>query len=78
MPSRADYDATLDKLAALLRKRPLTARAIAARLECSKPVAYQRLRDLPERLANGERVVEEPVRESKRGPLSVAYGIRAD
>ncbi len=71
--TRENYGKTLDNLTAMLKRKPMTARAIAAAQRCSRPVAYQRLEALRER---GETVYALPVREASRGPLSVAYGIR--
>jgi predicted transcriptional regulator len=73
MPSRVEYDETLTRLADLLRERPMTARAIAAEFKCSKPVAYARLRDLVQR---GHKLKTSRVRESTRGPQSLAYELR--
>jgi predicted transcriptional regulator len=73
MPSRSDYTKTLDRLSQLLRRKPMTARAIAEHMNCRKPTAYQRLRDLQKR---GEEVFTTQVRESDTGPLSTAYSVR--
>lgn len=72
MPSRLDYDQTLDKLAAMLRRKPMTAKAIAAHFKCCRPVAYQRLRDLK---ARGETLTRKKVRESATGPKSYVYSV---
>lgn len=73
MPTRDEYEKTLNKLAAMLRKKPMTAKAISESLKCCRPVAYERLRALQER---GEQVFQIPIRESATGPSSTAYGIR--
>jgi hypothetical protein len=73
MPSRAAYTDTLDELANMLRRKPMTARQISERFGCSRPVAYDRLEALRLR---GEPVCEIPLREARRGPRSKAYGIR--
>lgn len=64
----------LDRLAALLREKPLTARQIAKRTRCSKPTVYARLDALK---ARGEQVVPAAVRDGKSGPLSSAYRIHS-
>lgn len=73
MPTKQDYDATLDRLCRVLRQKPLTAKAIADRFSCSKPVAYQRIAALR---ARGVAVYTIPVRESATGPRATAYGVR--
>jgi predicted ArsR family transcriptional regulator len=74
MPSRDEYDKTLAKLEALLRRKAMTAKAIAEALRCCRPVAYQRLRALE---ARGLNVVVEPARDAgKPGPKAVAFRIR--
>lgn len=73
MPKRTEYQKTLAKLAAMLRKQPMTAREIAEVLGCCKPAAYQRIRALQSR----EQVYTIPRRESVTGPKSIAYGIRS-
>lgn len=72
MPSKSDYEKTLDKLSKLLRRKPLTAKQIAAALACCKPVAYQRVKALQ---ARGERVHIKRVREGNTGPESAQYAI---
>lgn len=73
MVFRADYTQTLDKLTALLRRKPLTAKAIAAAMGCCKPAVYHRIAALRER---GEQLYSFSTRESPTGPMSTAYGIR--
>ncbi len=78
MTTKTDYNKTLDKLAELLRRKPMTARAISEALTCCRPAAYQRLRALQER---GDAVFEMqapelPKGSRKPGPRSIAYGIR--
>jgi predicted ArsR family transcriptional regulator len=72
MPSREAYEKTLDKLASLLRKKPMTAKQIAERLGCCKPVAYERLKSLTKR---GDKLYTTKVREGSVGPKSIAYGL---
>ncbi len=67
------YTKVLDRLAALLRREPMTARQIAEELKCCRPAAYQRLAALKKR---GERIFTMPIRESVTGPGSTAYVIR--
>ncbi len=67
------YQRTLDRLVALLKHEPMTARQIAAELKCCRPAAYQRLEALKKR---GERLYTMALRESVTGPGSTAYGIR--
>lgn len=71
--SKPEYEKALDQLAALLRRKPLTARAIAAVLGCCKPAAYGRLAALRQR---GDSVYSMEVREGAVGPKSLAYGVR--
>lgn len=73
MDPRPEYTATLDRLAALLKKKPLTAKAIAKAMDCCIPAAHGRLAALRER---GDALYTMPVRESPVGPLSTAYGLR--
>ncbi len=67
---KPDYEKTLDKLAAMLRRKSMTAKAIAKALKCCKPSAYHRLAALSER---GEKLETETVRESSTGPSATAY-----
>ena len=63
----------IDRLAALLRKKPLTAMEIADRTGCSKPTAYVRIAGLRK---SGVQVYELPAAGPKRsGPAAVAYGV---
>lgn len=63
----------LDALAKLLRKKPHTAVEIAAALKCSKPTAYQWVKDLE---ARGEAVYFIVERRRRSGPSAKAFGIR--
>lgn len=67
------YDKTLDKLAALLRKKPLTGLEIAKAMGCCKPAAYQRVRGLIDRGVNVYTVTE---RTKRTGPVARAFGVR--
>jgi predicted ArsR family transcriptional regulator len=49
MPNKPSYDKMLDKLMALLKRKPMTARQIADALDCCRPSAYQRLQALRKR-----------------------------
>lgn len=70
------YDETLDRLAELLRKGPLTALQISQRTKCCKPAAYSRVAALKKR---GEPVVETRRRLlGKTGPYAIAYEIRPE
>lgn len=83
MPSQAAYSDTLDRLAEMLRRKPMTAREIAEAFKCCKPIAYKRLQALRQR---GDVVFEEMLPPDSRmlggrmlkrsGPRSVAYGVR--
>jgi DNA-binding Lrp family transcriptional regulator len=74
MPTkRSEYTKVLNKLSASLRRKPMTARAIAEAFNCCRPVAYERLRALEKR---GETVFQIRIRESVTGPQSTAYGVR--
>ena len=64
--------ATLEELERMLRESPMTARAIAEAMGCSKPVAYARLRALSQRV----RLARRKVRERPSGPKAVAYAVR--
>ncbi len=68
-----DYQKTLNRLARLLRRKAMTAKAVATVQKCSRPIAYQRIQALIQR---GEAVYTRGTRESVTGPCSVAYGIR--
>jgi len=63
----------LDRLAALLKRKPLTARQVADELECCRPTAYQRIRALEER---GDAVFKIAAPAEGTGPRPVAYGVR--
>lgn len=71
---RVDYRKTLDRLAAMLRRGPMTARAISDTLGCCRPAAYQRVAALRKR---GDHVYEMRASDPTRsGPEAVAYGVR--
>lgn len=74
MPSRKEYPARLKALTELLRLKPMTAKAIAEALGCSKPVVYRRLAAL--RKCARLKIYEMTVRESVTGPHATAYGVR--
>lgn len=74
MPSRTEYDQTLDQLATLLRQKPMTARQIADELKCCRPAAYQRLRALKKR-GDPLRKVRTPKQQGRPGPRAVRYEI---
>jgi hypothetical protein len=78
MPTRAEYDKTLNQLQTLLRKTPMTAKQIAECFGVCKPVAYARVEELRKRSSElGFQVVKiKGVRESTPGPTSVAFWIR--
>lgn len=64
----------LRRLAAALRRRPLTAREIMSLLGCSKPTAYERIRGLRD---EGLEVYElRPIRPDRPGPAPRAWGVR--
>lgn len=78
MSSPQQYADTLNQLAAMIRRKPMTARAIAEELGCCKPVVYQRLRELARR---GRTVTAQPAPELPRGercsgPRAVVYSCR--
>lgn len=52
------------------RGKLLTARQIAELMDCSRPVAYARVRALKDR---GFKLTEKQVREGSSGPMSIAY-----
>lgn len=62
----------LAKLVKALKKGG-TAFALAAKMKCSKPTAYARLRALRE---HGWVMKEERVREGAKGPEAVFYSVR--
>ncbi len=62
----------LDKLAALLRRKPLTARQIAKATGCCRPTAYARLAALEER---GDPVFKTTGPGAATGPKPVTYGM---
>lgn len=64
----------LDTLAALLRRKPLTVREIAAAMRCCKPTAYERVRAL---IKSGAAVYQLRSKDPRRtGPVATAYGLR--
>lgn len=70
----SSYDDALDKLAALLRRKPLTPRQIAEAMGCCRPTAYQRLQALIDR---GENVYQLRVKGTKStGPTPFSFGVR--
>lgn len=73
MNRKTEYNHTLGRLEVLLRRTPMTARAIAKTMGCCRPVAYQRLAALR---ARGLPICEVQIRESATGPRSTAYSIR--
>lgn len=68
----AEYLKILDRLTVLLRRKPMTARAIAEAMHCSRPVAHDRLAALRLR---GERLLEVSASQRSTGPKAVAYWI---
>lgn len=65
--------AALQKLARLLSKgRALTAMQVAGKMNCSKPIAYFRLKTLE---GHGLTLIKETVRQACTGPSSVAYRV---
>ncbi len=63
----------LQKLARLLSKgKALTAAQVAAKMECSKPIAYFRLKSLE---GHGLTLSKEMVKQACTGPPSAAYRI---
>jgi DNA-binding MarR family transcriptional regulator len=71
LPSVA-YTKALDRLAALLRQRPHTARVLAEKLGCSRPTVYARIDALRVR---GEQVYTLPAEADGTGPRPLAFGI---
>ncbi len=72
MPTHEEYEKTLENLTKLLKRKAMSARAIADAQKCCKPAAYQRVRALQSR---GVKVEESMGREAVSGPLSVLYSI---
>jgi len=68
-----NYTKNLDKLAALLRSKPLTVRELADKLDCCKPTVYARIAALQKR---GDPVFSLPRPAEGTGPRPLAYGIR--
>lgn len=71
--SPESYAKTLDKLATLLRRKPLTPRQISEALGCCRPTAYQRIEAL---VTRGDRVFEVKTKSNGPGPVPYAYGVR--
>lgn len=67
------HERALERLAALLRERPMTGVEIARVMRCCKPAAYQRVQALVER---GEPVFTITERRNRPGPRARAFGIR--
>ncbi len=64
------YEETLNKLSALIRRKPMTAKEIAKAMKCCKPAVYQRLAALDQRLLctrNGK--------SKQTGPAPLVYWI---
>lgn len=70
---RASYVKVLDRLAQMLKAKPMTAKAICKAMKCSKVVAHERVKALKEQ---GHTLYTVKVRESPSGPKSTAHGIR--
>lgn len=71
-----DNSDALSTLATMLSEaRFMTAAEIASKMGCSRVVAYKRLRALEE---NGMKLKRCRVRESVRGPKSIAYAIEQE
>lgn len=67
------HSKTLDRLAALLRKKPLTGLEIAKAMKCCKPAAYQRVQALIDR---GDNVFTVTERANRPGPSARSFGVR--
>lgn len=67
-----NYEKDLEKLAKLLRRKPLTAREISVKLRCCVPTAYQRVRELERR---GTPVRRQPAKKVGTGPRALAFAI---
>lgn len=74
-PSRDEYDNRLEKLAELLRRKPLTVRQISTSLGVCRPAVYQRLKDLADRGVKVFTMQSAPAR-PRPGPKSLTYGVR--
>lgn len=67
------HDATLDRLADMLRREPMTPRRVAEVMGCCRPAAYERIQALKRR---GDAVYEiHDQRSESPGPRPVAYGV---
>ncbi len=66
-----DYAKALTQLEKLLRRKPMTARALAKKLGCSKPALYKRLRALEAE----HPLTKRKVRESTTGPSAWLYSL---
>jgi predicted transcriptional regulator len=74
MLPRSVEQTQIDRLVALLRRKPSTARQIAKDLECSIPTAYVRVRELKRR---GLTVFEAADAACKQtGPAPILYSVR--
>ena len=75
MPKKSAYRRTLADLTKLLKRKPCTAREIAAAMNCCRLAAYQRIDALRER---GAAIYTLPAAriEGVTGPSATAYGIR--
>ncbi len=73
MPTADDHSRNLDRLRALLKRKPLTARQVAEALECCRPTAYARIEAL---IARGDQVFTIQATSTGTGPRPVAYGVR--
>lgn len=68
------HEQALTRLAKLLKRGPMTARAIAQATDCCKPVAYARIRALQER-GFSLYSVRASDGSARRGPKALAWGI---
>ena len=67
------HDTALNKLSALLRRKPLTPKQIAEQTGCSKPTAYHRIKAL---VSRGENVYSLRGKGEGPGPTAKLFGIR--
>lgn len=65
------HDEALDRVLKELKKKPLTARGVAALCDCSKPTAYARIIALETK--RKIKLVRSEVREGKSGPPSTLF-----
>lgn len=73
MPTQTELTATLDRLKAMLKRKPLTAKKIAEEFKTSRPTAYQRIRAMKKR---GDEIYELEEQAEGTGPRPIAYGCR--